>query len=114
MSGIGGIDSSVLLGFYQSQLTSSPSTIAAANAQNTAATQTNSATAKDNPPWNSLTTSSPAETAKVLSTTKFIDTTNLNSHISKIRLKLGEAKHRIQRVPGRGYIYISPEQSGCD
>ena len=77
MSSIGGIDNSVLLGFYQSQLTSSPSTIAAANVQNTAATQTNRATANDNPPWNSLTTSSPAENAKVLSTTNFIDTTNV-------------------------------------
>jgi hypothetical protein len=78
MSSIGGIDSSVLLGFYQSQLATSPSSIAAANAQNAAASsQTNSATANDNPPWNTLTTSSPQENAKVLSTTNFIDTTNV-------------------------------------
>jgi hypothetical protein len=75
MSSIGGLDSSVLLGFYQAQLNASPSAIAAA--QSTASTQSNSATAKDNPPWNTLTQSSPAENAKVLSTTNFINTTNV-------------------------------------
>ena len=78
MSSIGGIDSSVLLGFYQAQLATSPSAIAAANAQNTAAaSQTNSATANDNPPWNTPTTSSPAETAAVLSTTNYVNTSNV-------------------------------------
>src|SRR5215469_16514798 len=78
MSGIGGIDPSVLLGFYQSQLISLPSTLAAANAQNAAtASQTNSATAHDNPPWNTPTASGPGETAQVLSTTKYINTSNV-------------------------------------
>src|SRR5579875_1444394 len=75
MSSIGGISSSVLLGFYQSQLAATPSAIAAAGAQQ--ATTANSATAKDNPPWNTPTTSSPAETAAVLSTTNYIDTSNV-------------------------------------
>jgi hypothetical protein len=78
MSSIGGIDSSVLLGYYQSQLTSLPSSLAAANAQNTStASQTNSATANDNPPWNTPTVSSPAETAAVLSTTNYLNTSNV-------------------------------------
>ena len=77
MSGIGGIDPSVLLGFYQTQLATSPSAIAAANAHNVATTQTNSATANDNPPWYTPTISSPAETAAVLSTTNYLDTSNV-------------------------------------
>ncbi len=76
MSSIGGIDPSVLLGYYQTQLATIPSAIAA-NAQNAAATQTNSATASDNPPWNTPTTSSPAETAAVLSTTNYVNTSNV-------------------------------------
>jgi hypothetical protein len=77
MSSIGGIDPSVLLGFYQTQLATSPSAIAAANAQNAAATQTNSATANDNPPWNTPTASGPVETAAVLSTTNYVNTSNV-------------------------------------
>src|SRR5579872_2144192 len=78
MSSIGGIDSSVLLGFYQSQLLTLPSSINTATAQNSqTAAQANSATANDNPPWNTLTQSSPQEDAKVLSTTNYIDTTNV-------------------------------------
>ncbi len=54
MSGIGGIDPSVLLGLYQSQLMSSPSAIAANNrtAASLPANQPKGATANDNPPWN--------------------------------------------------------------
>src|SRR5215469_3675162 len=78
MSSIGGIDPSVLLGFYQSQLTALPSSLVAANAQNSAAaSQTNSATANDSPPWNTPTASGPAQTAQVLSTTKYINTSNV-------------------------------------
>src|SRR5271156_5984169 len=76
MSSIGGIDSSVLLGLYQTQLASSPSAIAAANAQQTAS-QTNSATSHDDPPWTSVTPTGPVENAKVLSTTNYINTTNV-------------------------------------
>jgi hypothetical protein len=79
MSSIGGIDSSVLLGLYQSQLASSPSAIAAANMQQAqlAATQNNSATANDNPPWNTPNTNDSAEDARVLGTTNFLDTSNV-------------------------------------
>src|SRR6516225_12154907 len=77
MSSIGGIDPSVLLGFYQTQLATSPSAVAAANAQNAAGTHTNSATAKDSPPWYTPTGSGPAQTAAVLSTTNYINTSNV-------------------------------------
>src|ERR1700761_7500467 len=76
MSSIGGIDSSTLLSFYQTQLTAR--TLSSSLQQSTAAqTAANSATANDNPPWNTLTQSSPQEDAKVLSTTNFMDTTNV-------------------------------------
>src|SRR5882757_3324020 len=77
---ITGLDSSILLGFYQAQLSASPSSIAAAAAQNSqvAATQNkNSATAKDNPPWNTPNTNNAAQNAKVLGTTNFLDTSNV-------------------------------------
>jgi hypothetical protein len=76
---IGGIDSSVLLGLYQSQLAASPSAIAAANAQQAqfAATQKSSATSADNPPWNTPNTNDAAEDARVLGTTNFLDTSNV-------------------------------------
>lgn len=80
MSGIGGIDSSLLLGLYQSQLAASPSAIAAGNvqaAQFQAASQKNSATAKDNPPWNTPNTNDAKQNAKVLGTTNFLDTSNV-------------------------------------
>src|ERR1041385_7409803 len=79
MSGIGGIDSSVLLGFYQSQLFNDPSTIAAANAQRQQhlASQHKGATAADNPPWNTPTTANAAHDAKVLGTTNFLDTSKV-------------------------------------
>ena len=79
MSTITGIDSSVLLGLYQAQLASSSSSIAAANVQaQQAAAQTNTgATANDNPPWNTPNTNDSAEDARVLSTTNFLDTSNV-------------------------------------
>ena len=79
MSGIGGIDPSVLLGLYQSQLYSSPSAIAAANVQQQqfAATQKQTATSADNPPWNTPNTNDAKQDAKVLSTTNFLDTSNV-------------------------------------
>src|SRR5579859_6052243 len=64
MSGIGGIDPSVLLGFYQAQLTSSASAVAGA-------------TANHNPPWNTPNTNNAAQDAKVLGTTNFLDTSNV-------------------------------------
>ncbi|HWY65257.1 MAG TPA: hypothetical protein VNX61_08580, partial [Rhizomicrobium sp.] len=79
MSSIGGIDPSVLLGFYQAQLTSSASSIASATAQQQqfAASQNKGATANDNPPWNTPNTNNAAQDAKVLGTTNFLDTSNV-------------------------------------
>lgn len=76
---IGGIDSSVLLGLYQSQLMSSPSAIAAGNAQVAQynATQNTGATAADNPPWNTPNTNDAKQDAQVLSTTDFLDTSKV-------------------------------------
>ena len=79
MSGIGGLDPSVLLGFYQSQLINNPSTIAAASAQQQqfASSQNKGATAADNPPWNTPNTNDAKQNAKVLATTNFLDTSNV-------------------------------------
>lgn len=80
MSGIGfpGLDSSVLLSFYQTQLTASPSAVAARNALGAqAANHRASATAHDNPPWSNPQTNTNAQTAKVLSTTDFLNTANV-------------------------------------
>ena len=76
--GVGGLDSSVLLSYYQTQLSSSPQALAAQNAvAASTSNQGNSATAKDNPPWETPTPSTNAETTKVLSTTNFLDTSNV-------------------------------------
>jgi DNA invertase Pin-like site-specific DNA recombinase len=40
-----------------------------------------------------------------------LDPTNLNAHMHKLRVKLGAARERIQRVPGVGYMYVSPDES---
>ena len=43
---------------------------------------------------------------------KRLDTHNFNSHINKLRAKLGvEARRRIQTVPGIGYVYVSPDKN---
>ncbi|HXS06513.1 MAG TPA: hypothetical protein VN723_06975, partial [Rhizomicrobium sp.] len=69
-----GLDS-LLLSYYQTQQAASPSAVAAANAVNTPSASANkSATAKDSPPWFTPITKSNAETAKILSTTNFLDT----------------------------------------
>jgi DNA invertase Pin-like site-specific DNA recombinase/DNA-binding winged helix-turn-helix (wHTH) protein len=39
---------------------------------------------------------------------KFLDSTNLNAHMSTLRVKLGNARERIRRVSGVGYLYVSP------
>jgi hypothetical protein len=81
MSGVGfsGLDSSVLLSYYQTQLSSSPSAIAAQNtlSSQTSASQAKSATANDAPPWQTPQTNTSAQTAKVLSTVNFLDTSNV-------------------------------------
>ncbi|HEY4274700.1 MAG TPA: hypothetical protein VGM68_04395, partial [Rhizomicrobium sp.] len=76
MSGIGGLDSSVLLNYYQTQLTSSPAATAARNALANQA-GANTATSKDEPPWQQTQLSTNAQTAKVLSTKNFLDTSNV-------------------------------------
>jgi hypothetical protein len=80
MSGIGssGLDSSVLLSFYQTQLTASPSAVAARNAVNPQiSSQKKGATANDAPPWQAPRLSASAQTAKILSTTNFLNTSNV-------------------------------------
>jgi len=79
MSGVGfpGLDSSTLLSFYQTQLNSSASAVAARNAINPQTSKANSATANDAPPWQAPQLSANAQTAKVLATTNFLDTSNV-------------------------------------
>src|SRR6201996_1879264 len=82
MSGVGlvGLDSSVLLSYYQTQISSSPTAVAAQNVLNSQSpSQANSATANDAPPWETTQAAGTtnAETAKVLSTTNFLDTSNV-------------------------------------
>ncbi|MGC1378908.1 MAG: hypothetical protein WA821_21935, partial [Anaerolineales bacterium] len=80
MSGIGftGLDPSILLSYYQTQLTSSPTAVAAQNVlSGLAAGSINSATAQDNPPWSNPQTNTNAQTAQVLSTTDFLNTSNV-------------------------------------
>jgi hypothetical protein len=74
---IGGISSgldSLLLSYYQTQLAASPTAVAAANVVNNSAPGANSATANDNPPWNTPVQKNNAQTAKILSTTNFVNT----------------------------------------
>src|SRR5579871_517491 len=77
--GLTGLDSSVLLSYFNAQLSSSASSVAAANAQNTAlaSTQSSGATANDNPPWNTPNTNDAKQDAQVLSTTNFLNTSNV-------------------------------------
>jgi len=72
----GGLDS-LLLGYYQAQQAASPSAIAAASALSAASPQQTTATSNDNPPWNTPTPVTNAQTAKVMSTTNFLDTSNV-------------------------------------
>ena len=81
-----GLDSSLLLSIYQSQLTSSAALIsnqsaAAAAAANASASSTGSsssnATAGDVLPWMNLSQDTNATNAKILTTTNFIDSSNV-------------------------------------
>ncbi|MEI9990238.1 MAG: hypothetical protein WDM86_09385 [Rhizomicrobium sp.] len=77
-----GLDPNVLLSFYQAKLTSSVSTLTAQSAGASAATSStatasNSATANDSPPWEATQPDQSVEDAKVLSTTNFLDTSNV-------------------------------------
>ena len=81
MSSIGSSTSgsldSLLLGYYQAQQAASPSAVAASNTLSAAAQQKTTATSNDNPPWNTPTPITSAQTAKVMSTTNFLDTSNV-------------------------------------
>ena len=80
MSGVG-FDPSLLFSYYQAQLAAAPSNIAAGNAQNgsvnAAGVRTNSATANDQPPWENPTPAQNARDAQILSTTNFLNTSNV-------------------------------------
>ena len=71
-----GIDPSILLGFYQARRFSSPSAIAAGN-RNVAAMRASQNKVADNPPWDTPTKTDAKQDAKVLSTTKFLDTSKV-------------------------------------
>jgi hypothetical protein len=78
-----GFDPNLLLGFYQSQLMTSaaqatPSSLAnAAGTTGSGANSKTSATAKDSPPWEATPPDQNTMDAKVLSTTDFLDTSNV-------------------------------------
>src|SRR5215469_16932185 len=78
-----GFDPNLLLSFYQSQLTTSaalaaPSSLAnAAGTTGSGASSKASATAQDAPPWEATPPDQNTMDAKVLSTTDFLDTSNV-------------------------------------
>jgi len=71
-----GIDPSVLLGFYSAQRNASPSAIAAGN-RNVAAMRASQKKPTEDPPWNTPTPTNAKTEARVLSTTKFLDTSKV-------------------------------------
>ncbi len=72
-----GLDPNLLLSFYQSKLTSAATTSTAAQQQLATQTATKTATSADNPPWEATLPAQAIEDAKVLSTTNFLDTSNV-------------------------------------
>ncbi len=76
ISSLVSFDPSLLVSYYQSQLSASAVQPQSANASSpTALNSPNSATANDVPPWTTTPTPTLAENAKVLSTTNFFATT---------------------------------------
>lgn len=71
-----GIDASTLLGFYQAQRAANPSAIAAGN-RSVAAMKANQSKTTQEPPWNTPTPVNEKTNAKVLSTTKYLDTSKV-------------------------------------
>lgn len=71
-----GIDASTLLGFYAAQRNASPSAIAAGN-RNVAAMRANQAKPTQTPPWETPTPVNEKNNAKILSTTKYLDTSKV-------------------------------------
>lgn len=90
VSTITGFNSSLLLNYFQSQLTSNATSSASA-ASSSAAAKKNSATANDNPPWENF-NPPPQQTldAQVLSITNFLDT-------SKVPLTAGSADAKTEQ-----------------
>src|SRR5258705_2136920 len=76
---ITGLDSSIILGFYQAKSMGSASALAAASAQSAqlALLKNTGATAQDNPPWNTPNTNDAKQDAKVLGTTNFLNTSKV-------------------------------------
>jgi hypothetical protein len=70
-----GLDSSTLLGYYQSKLP--PAGSGSSALASTTAGSTNSATANDKPPWEVASPAKQSRDALVLSTTNFVDTSNV-------------------------------------
>ena len=70
---LAGFDSSTLLSYYQSKLPTAPTTSTLTSATQAA----NSATANDNPPWETTPPAQQARDAQVLATTNFVDTSNV-------------------------------------
>ncbi|HEY4113521.1 MAG TPA: hypothetical protein VGM17_05610 [Rhizomicrobium sp.] len=84
------LDTSVLLNYYAAKLPVAPQSVAST------ASATNSATANDNPPWESLTTpSQQAQDAQVLSTTKFIDTSNVPQNVGSADAKIEQDNQKL-------------------
>lgn len=82
---VNGLDTSVLLGFYQAQRNASPSALAAGNARMAQMAALQKKTSTTEPPWNTITKTDAKQDAKVLSTTNFLDT-------SKVPLSPGGTK----------------------
>lgn len=74
-----GLDPNLLLSFYQAKLASTAATASAQSAttQTSTTRSSTSATANDSPPWETPLPAQQIEDAKVLSTTDFLDTTNV-------------------------------------
>ncbi len=82
---VNGLDTSVLLGFYQAQRNASPSALAAGNARVAQMQALQKKGPTSEPPWNIVTKTDAKQDAKVLSTTNFLDT-------SKVPLSPGATK----------------------
>ena len=82
---VNGLDTSVLLGFYQAQRNASPSALAAGNARIAQMQALQKKGPTSEPPWNIITKTDAKQDAKVLSTTNFLDT-------SKVPLSGGATK----------------------
>ncbi|HEU0163199.1 MAG TPA: hypothetical protein VFQ69_12440, partial [Rhizomicrobium sp.] len=74
---INGLDSSVLLGFYQAKLSASPTAIAAGSARAAQLAASQKAAVGGEPPWNTPNRNNASQDADVLTTTKYLDTSKV-------------------------------------